>query len=377
MSDNAPWADFWVNAQKQFWDSWSDATMKSGIPTDGPNPAEFFQNSLEQWWKSMQPETTGDLADVYDKMLSSGRTYFEMAEEFLQNAASAEGNQLETVNQWLESMKCGFQNISEGRSVTDCKMPEFIDYWTSPVDTWKQMADSISPMHEGMQEGIFDAHKKSASTPVPEQLMQLFTLPAVGFYRESQEELQLLARLVVDYQQALRAYKAADAITTAKSLGAIQNRLKQMHESGEGSIESLRGVYDLWVEVFEETYAEFAMSEEYQTLYGRLVNSLMAVQQQGNKLIDQQYAKMNLPNRSEIDALEKRVYQMRRDNFKLRSTISDLSERLDKLEGADKAPAPKATPKAAPVAKKAAVKKKATVKKKTTVKKKAAAKRGA
>ena len=38
---------------------------------------------------------------------------------------------------------------------------------------------------------------------------------------------------------------------------------------------SLRELYDLWVEVSEEHYAEFAMSEEYQALYGDMVNKLM------------------------------------------------------------------------------------------------------
>ena len=44
----------------------------------------------------------------------------------------------------------------------------------------------------------------------------------------------------------------------------IQKRLHEMTEKGDTSIESLRGFYDLRVDVFEETYAEFAMSDEYQ-----------------------------------------------------------------------------------------------------------------
>lgn len=379
MSDNAPWADFWVNAQKQFWDSWSNTTINSESPVTGPNPAEFWKNGIEQWWNAFSPNAvSSDVNSVYDKMLSAGKNYFEMAEEYLQSTRDTEIDLVEALNQWFDTMRCNFVQLSEGKLPDNCEMPAFIDYWTSPVDTWKQMANSLSPLHTQVQDTLLDAQKKSANLQMPEQLLQLMSLPAVGFYRESQEEMQLMGRLFVDYQKALRAYKIANAATTAKSLSAIQKRMREMHESGNAPISSLREFYDLWVNVFEETYADFAMSDEYQSLYGDLVNSLMAMQQQANKIIDAQYIKMNLPSRSELDALEKRFHQMRRDNFRLRSVIADLEQRLGALEQGNsqstsvtKAPAIKAVRK-----KKAPVKKKVTIKKKTTAKKKAAAKRG-
>lgn len=350
MTTNSSWIDIWANSQKQLWDAWSKTSTGQDDAMSGAALGKFWQESLEQWWQSMAPNSPNEVAGVYDKMLESGKQYFLLAEQFLQHVAGGEVNQLEAMNTWLENMRAGFANLASGKTDDIKGMPEFIDYWTAPVETWNKMAESLSPLHDEMQKHAYDAHKKTAGAPLPQQLLQFLSVPALGIFRESQEEYQKLSQLIVAYQDSLRAYKAAYAATTAKSLQAIQKRLKSKAETGDESVNSLRGMYDLWVEVFEESYAEFAMSEEYQRLYGDLVNSLMAVQQQSGKLTDAHYAKLNLPSRSEIDALEKRVHDMRRDNFKLRATITEMTARLDALEGGKKtASAPAATPdKAAP-----------------------------
>ncbi len=332
MTSNSSWIDIWANSQKQLWDAWSQAGTQQPDGLNGAALGKFWQESLEQWWQTVAPNSPQDVAGVYDKMLESGKHYFLLAEQFLENVAGNEVNQLDAMNQWLESMRSGFVDLASGKTDNIKGMPEFIDYWTAPVETWNKMAESLSPLHDEMQKHAYDAQKQAAGAALPQQLLQLLSVPALGLFRESQEEYQKLSQLIMDYQNALRAYKAAYATTTAKSLQAIQKRLKSKSDAGDESINSLRGMYDLWVEVFEESYAEFAMSEEYQQLYGDLVNTLMAVQKQGGKLTDAHYAKLNLPSRSEIDVVEKRVHEIRRDNFKLRATIADLQARLSALE---------------------------------------------
>ena len=54
----------------------------------------------------------------------------------------------------------------------------------------------------------------------------------------------------------------------------------------------------MWVDASEEAYGEFVMSDEYQVVYGDLVNSLMRVRKDMNDLAEQHYQLMNIPTRS-------------------------------------------------------------------------------
>lgn len=85
-----------------------------------------------------------------------------------------------------------------------------------------------------------------------------------------------------------------------------------MHEAGQ-KIESLRALYDMWVDASEEAYGEFVMSDEYQVVYGDLVNSLMRVRKDMNDLAEQHYQLMNIPTRSEIDTVQRRQQEQRRE----------------------------------------------------------------
>ena len=45
----------------------------------------------------------------------------------------------------------------------------------------------------------------------------------------------------------------------------------------------------------EAAYADFVMTQEYQTLYGRLVNSLLATKQQMALMVEQALEAMHMP----------------------------------------------------------------------------------
>jgi SMC interacting uncharacterized protein involved in chromosome segregation len=121
----------------------------------------------------------------------------------------------------------------------------------------------------------------------------------------------------------------------------------------------LRDLYDQWVEMSEAAYAEFVMTEEYQTLYGRLVNTLLALKQQMARMVDQNLEAMNMPTRAEISTLQCRQQELRRDNLKLHKELKAIQAQLEAMrqsmlqaQAAPKATAPAAkaeTVKAEPV----------------------------
>ena len=73
------------------------------------------------------------------------------------------------------------------------------------------------------------------------------------------------------------------------------------------------------------------MSDEYQVVYGDLVNSLMQVRKDLNELAEHQYQLMNIPTRSEIDTMQHRQQENRREARLLRHEITKLREQVERL----------------------------------------------
>jgi predicted flap endonuclease-1-like 5' DNA nuclease len=151
--------------------------------------------------------------------------------------------------------------------------------------------------------------------------------PALGQWREHQHHLQLIARLAIEYQEADLAYKLAFAKVGLHGLEELRKRLQKMSEAGE-SLENFRSLYDLWVEVNEQVYGEFALTDEYQVIYGDLTNTLMALRKEINVLNEKIHKAMNIPTRSEVNTINMRLQEQRRETRRLRAELDALRKQL-------------------------------------------------
>ena len=93
---------------------------------------------------------------------------------------------------------------------------------------------------------------------------------------------------------------------------------------GDAPLKSLKEVYARWVDVCEDVYAKYAMSEEYTKLYGEVVNALMSFKAQVNHITDEMVGQFNLPTRKEVDSLHERLHEIRRENLALRKAVDEL-----------------------------------------------------
>lgn len=176
-----------------------------------------------------------------------------------------------------------------------------------------------------------------------------FSLPAFGLAREQQEQSQALARAWAEYLQQSARYQALVARVGREAAGRVQDKLGEHEEPGR-QIDSLRGLYNLWVDAAEDAWAEIAMSDEYREIYGAMTNAQMRVRQ----LVQQQTAEiagqLGLPTRDEVDSLGRRLQELRRELASLRNT-----QRAASTAGHADKPATRSTRK--PAASKAAGKK--------------------
>jgi class III poly(R)-hydroxyalkanoic acid synthase PhaE subunit len=358
MTDSNPFSpESWLDAQRKYWDAWMDMTRQTGgAAAANRAPDNPWASALDQWWKAVSPMTSGSaplLQDFFDKLIGMGKSYFSMAERVAGMPGEAQ-KAGDAVSDWLDQMRkaCGAWGVSLGAQ-QDPHMRDFMSFWDMPLDTWQRTVSSFSPFPGDFLKALHPEGADAMAGDMREHLDRFLSMPGVGYSRESQEQYQHLARLVLDYQKAMQDYAIALSKVGVKSTDRFQEKLAETTASGE-SVSSLRAFYDLWVDACEEVYGDFAMTEEYSEMYGEMVNALMAVKHHGSLLVDEMLESMNMPTHREINTLHRRLHEMRRDYRVLRSEVEQLR---DERQGSSAAPTARTTRKKAPARKKSAPKK--------------------
>ena len=376
MSNANDWTTSWMNSQQNYWKAWSDLAQRGMKAPEAPkNP---LADGLAQWWQAVSPMTPPDGRQVFDKLMDVSKGYFTMAERFMSGTQNKPDGGMEAINAWLENMQKSWSDWSQMGSAfrPDAMfgadqfkgMNTFLDL---PMDTWNRLAANIMPMPGDYTK----AFHQNGSQPMQDQFNKFMSVPAVGYSRESQEQYQILAQRQMDYLAATQAYQMAFGKLGMESGKGFQAALQERMKEGK-PISSLRELYDQWVEMSEAAYAEFVMTEEYQTLYGRLVNTLLALKQQMARMVDQTLEAMNMPTHAEISTLQCRQQELRRDNLKLHKELKSMQTQMEAMRQsllqmqvapapaakAEPAPAVVKTPAAKPAAPQAAAAKPAAAK---------------
>lgn len=186
------------------------------------------------------------------------------------------------------------------------------------------------------------------------EVQGLLGLPAFGYNRETQERQQKLAAAWLQYQDAMGTYNRLMLEASKGALGKFESLLAAREEQGR-KLETLREVYDLWVDAAEDGYAEVSLSPEFRAAYGDLVNKQMVVRKLVQTEVERFTGQFGMPTRTEVDSTARRMQELRRE-------MRALQERLYALEAAPSAPKAakpavaksKSTPSKAPAKKAAA-----------------------
>ncbi len=361
-SSNTDWfeqgSQAWVKAQQDYWQNWMHQMQSNSaagnpfasfsantVPGMGQSWPESFIDAFNRWRQMFSPKAPEPAKDFMERTAEMGKSYLRMAEAF-HNAGSgnSDANE-ELVNSWLDTMQAGFKQWKQQlKSGLNIDMPEIFGFERMAMKSWQDMAGS---MMRGLAPQDWDFPGFSAAMfpetgRTREQLDKMLGMPALGYGREKQAKVQRLVELLVKYGEALKAYKIAFAGLGIRSIKATKKRFGEL----EQPIDSMRGLYDFWIDVNEDVYGRFAMSDEYQVVYGDLVNSLMAVQRASGELMEDVYQAMNLPTRTDLEAVSRKLQQARRENRQLRRQFAILSGRMDQLEKAGAKKPPKAREKA-------------------------------
>lgn len=169
-----------------------------------------------------------------------------------------------------------------------------------------------------------------AAGPMFDQAQAALQFPAFGPMREKQERLQKSAAILIDYQEQMARFNRLMLKVSERAAARFQLKLAEREEPGR-QIDSARGLYDIWVDAYEDAYAEIALSEEYREIYAALVDAQMRVRKHMQDEVERNCIELGMPTRSEVDTIGERLQTLRREYHNYREEVGDFAALKDEL----------------------------------------------
>lgn len=343
--------DQWQNYQKSYMDAWK-SMAETSIP--GQQSGNPWTEAIDKWWQTLSKQSVpAGSQDLFSTLIDQSKTFFNMASTInnsLNDAIKVQGNG----GDWEKVITKTFDGL---RSTLAAGNSSF------PMELWRKF---IIEQFQSPGDLIPDFIKQFQNTE-----KQVLNIPAIGQSREKQEQLQKLTQEMSEYQVACGEYIEVHTKIGNLAVDLLQEKIKAMVSKNEFP-DSYRAIYDLWVDCYEEVYADAVMQPEYNKAYSDLVNSLMSVTVTYRELQDDALEACGMPSRREIDTLHRRVHEERREKMKMRAEIQAIKAQLLNV-GAGNAAKSESSPKTADSSDSAQEPKAATPRRRTTTRRTSAA----
>ncbi|MCI0349527.1 MAG: class III poly(R)-hydroxyalkanoic acid synthase subunit PhaE [Acidobacteriales bacterium] len=310
-------------SQKIFWDAWS-RIFKQSMESSPSAFAVPWTAVLDLWAKTAAPAAPAAGEDFFQSIVRQGKTFLRLGEEFtkltrnLAEGAQAGANWKDLFTAKFNELKAGFTHGSA--SDVNNTLRGLLPFFELPMDSWSRMFSSSSLLPGDFLRSVKPEGLSGVAGQVHERMDQFLSIPAVGYMREWQEQTQGGVRLSMDYQKALQEYLHAHGRLGVDALERLAAKVIERAEEGR-EINTLREVYDLWVDCGEEAYSAFVFTEEYADVYARLVNALMALKHHNQTAVDEVAGSLNLPTHQGITTLQRRQQEFRRELAGFRSLL--------------------------------------------------------
>ena len=267
------------------------------MPPGGEQYARLMQQAWEGWQSSLRSQAAGinETGEVQiERTLAGLKNYFMLLESMQSQLAGAQ-----PASVWRDALGGVF---GTGQAFTTAFADASQIAGGGPQAWMQSWQTLVAPALDGVRETL--------------------GVPGIGSAREHQERAQKQARDVLDYQQQMQRYNQLLARAGRLGTEKFEAKLAERSEPGR-QVESLRALYDLWVDAAEEGFQEVALSDEWREVYGALVDAQMRVRAGTQQQVEQMSRELGVPTRSEVNTLGKRLHDLRRQVRQLEARLAD------------------------------------------------------
>ena len=254
-------------------------------------PAEV--SGMFDWWPKLAATAGSGVPPAFQQSGAAWELYFSLGRAVLQEFGGGDasaGDPASRARSLAAVMDAWFKQMGSHLG----QLPNFLSP-PDPQQWWRSLMHGPDPMAAGVR---------------PQAGPTEFA--ALGLTRERQEAWQKFTRLLAHYQE-LQAKLARQWINIGAE--ATKQFAARVTVAGGGapgrSFDSIKGLYDLWIDCAEEVYGGVAHSPEYCQLIADLANSSNAVRAEQQRELESWARQFDLPTRAEVNSLHQQVKQLR------------------------------------------------------------------
>jgi class III poly(R)-hydroxyalkanoic acid synthase PhaE subunit len=282
----------WQAMSRQYLNAWQEMS-RGGAQAQPSFTTPTWPQGLDQAARIFAAGG-GSQGETIERLIDSAKSYATFMQSML--AASAQGG---AAPNWSDALRQGFATMGGNASMFEHSAMRGWQGTGQGGDAFAQMMSAIGAMQPPTGDGLGD-------------MKALLNLPAFGLMREHQEHQQKSALAWVEYQEHMGRYNALMLKASQRGFELFEGKLIEREQPGR-QIESLRALYDVWVDAAEEGYAEIALSPEFREAYGAMVNAQMRVRSQVQAEVERIATDFGMPTRSEINSIGERLQALRRE----------------------------------------------------------------
>jgi polyhydroxyalkanoate synthase subunit PhaE len=367
------WQSF-SDAQQELWNGWFEAAGRFGAgAAPGSEAANGNGGAAPPWaslgdewperWQDMARKTlrlwtsgtNGVPAEVIDRMFSGEEAFLQFLDlslgalKVMAPKIDAGEDWAEVLHRYLAEIRDGMLQGSpwftaEGVGAVAAASPELWSLYATEIQRF------MGPWAEAMQLSMLDstdvaAGDRQAFSRAQTAFMDAFdgtfgryaSAPSVGYSREANERVWRGFEAWVAVRRASTDFQNEMTNTGFHTYEKMLRELVEKGERGE-NVTSLRGLFDLWIDMGEAAYGELFATDGFAELQARLVNASMQYQMRARELEEELLKAMGQPTRTEIDQVHRHVYDLRvevrymkRDRASAQEQIGTLAASLEEL----------------------------------------------
>ena len=296
---------------RRYWNAWGEAMRATPMATPSPSTGVPGWSDAMKWWSQLAQGGAQGVPGLGNEAVSrftaQTQGWFGQMQKLAAQFAGQNASAADIASAWKKAL--GGEGANPFADMLGT-MPGSAQ--TDPSQWFEQLAPWLQQwQQQGQQQG-----------------RSWLGLPAFGFAREHQGRWQQLAQAQHDLQQQSQAYQKLMAEAAQDAFVRFERKLSERSEPGR-QLESVRALFDLWIDAAEDAYADIALSPRFRDAYAALVNAQMTLRARVQKEVEQASAQLGVPTRTEVDSAHRKIVQLERELRRLRDTMHATAARKD------------------------------------------------
>ena len=284
---------------------------KDSASTDAQDFSTTWMNSAMNFWQDMLQLWADPMAQVFTRPGRS-RNKEKTSTQASMDAAMKKWQAFATAMSAPESFDALFKSAGTIPGMLALMAQSTSNGFYYFQQKWLERAGRLGETTEAYQFQNLDENIFRTWTETYErEFQQFFRIPQLGLARSYQEKVQQFLDKSTIFQSTMSEYIRMRCLPIKRSFTVMDEQLAQMAESGQLPTDP-QEYYRMWVKILEGLYMTMYQSSEYLETLGKTLNALTAYSEAKGNVWEDIVSMMPIPNRKEIDELEREVFELKK-----------------------------------------------------------------